>query len=44
MYHVNSQLVVYMLLDMLLLAHMWLLHYPVHCLCINFIEMLQQVH
>jgi len=29
-----------MFLDMLLLARMWLLHYPVHCLCINFIEML----
>ena len=23
---------------------LWLLHYPVNCLCINFIEMLQQVH
>ena len=39
MSHVNSQLVVYILLDMLLLACMWLLHYPVHCLCIS-----QQVH
>jgi len=43
MYHVNSQQS-FMLLDMLLLACMRLLHYPVHCLCINFIEMLQQVH
>ena len=40
MYHVNSQSS-FMLLDMLLLAHMWLLYYPVHCLCIHFIETLQ---